>query len=128
MAKSNAFFMQRLNDHIQYMKRVSNTLKGKDNFQGTACTHCKLGLWLYSEGKADLAVDTEGGVHLFEALVEKHEHFHIVSNEVLEKHAAGDGINSYRAMTEMHKLEGELVSLLLTADQRATSATNATIA
>ncbi len=122
MASGNAFFVQRLNDHIQYLRRVSNTLKGEDNFQGTACTHCKLGLWLYSEGKEDLAADTESGAHLFEALVEKHKRFHLVSNEALAKHAVGDYINSYRAMTDMHRLSGELVSLLLKADQQATSA------
>lgn len=122
MKTSNAFFVQRLNDHIQYLRRVTNTLKGEDDFHGSSHTQCKLGRWLYSEGKDDLGACMPEGRRLFESLLAKHQHFHDVSDDALAKHAAGDYINSYRAMTEMLKLSGELVSLLLEADQHTRAA------
>lgn len=122
MATSNAFFVQRLNDHIQYLRRVTNTLKGKDDFHGTSCTQCQLGLWIYQEGREDLDACTPEGSHLFELLEEKHKRFHDFSNEALAQHSSGDSVGSYRAMTEMHKLSNEMVSLLLEADRHAGAA------
>lgn len=122
MPTSNAFFVQRLNDHIQYLRKVTNTLKGADDFQGTECTQCKLGQWLYHEGQADFNACVPDGNELFALLEEKHKRFHVFSNDALAKHRSGDSINSYRAMTEMHKLSNEMVKLLLTADRYARSA------
>ncbi len=122
MATNNAFFVQRLNDHIQYLRKVTNTLKGVDDFQGTACTECKLGKWLYDDGHDDLEACAPDGSHLFDLLEEKHKRFHDFSNDALTQHRSGDAVGSYRAMTEMHKLSNEMVSLLLKADRHASAA------
>jgi hypothetical protein len=122
MARGNAFFVQRLNDHIQYLRRVTNTLKGEDDFRGCTCNQCKLGLWLYSEGREALEACTEDGEYLFTVLEEKHKRFHDVSHEALVRHAAGDYVNGYRSMTDMLRISRELVSLLLEADQQASAA------
>jgi len=45
-----AFFLQRLNDHVVYLKKVQRTLDGTEDFQVTDCHDCKLGKWLYGEG------------------------------------------------------------------------------
>jgi hypothetical protein len=119
MSNNKAFFVQRLNDHIQYLGKVTNTLKGADNFQGTNCHQCKLGTWIDSEGKHTIAQLTSDAQAQFHELMEKHELFHDHSNAALLKHKAGDHLGSRRAMTEMHKLSGQLVNLLLDLDRKA---------
>lgn len=118
MGNNSAFFMQRLNDHIQYLSRVTKTLADKDDFHGTDCHSCKLGKWIDSSGREDVVAHAPHAEGLFERLVERHEYFHSVSNEVLAKHQVGDTVNCYRAMTEMHKVSGQLVSLLLDIDRK----------
>ena len=41
------------------------------------------------------------------------------SSSVLEKHQQGDKDSAYKAMTEMHKLSGQLVSILLEIDRQS---------
>lgn len=118
MGNNNAFFMQRLNDHIQYLGRVTKTLNGKDDFLGTDCHSCKLGKWIDSTGREDVITHAPLAQELFDKLVERHEHFHTVSNDVLGKHQQGDSVSCYRSMTEMHKLSGQLVGLLLEMDRK----------
>ncbi|OQX15441.1 MAG: hypothetical protein BWK73_06785 [Thiothrix lacustris] len=122
MASNNAFFVQRLNDHIQYLRKITNTLKGTDGFQGNAHTECQLGEWLYRDGHNDLNALPDGNF-LFEQLEEKHKRFHDFSDEALAQHQQGNQIGSYRAMTEVHKLSNEMVALLLKADRHSRAAT-----
>lgn len=122
MAINSAFFVQSLNDHVQYLRKVTNTLKGIDDFHGNTCTQCKLGQWLYQDGRGNLEACTPDGSHLFGLLEDRHKRFHDFSNEVLAQHRSGDAVGSYRAMTEMHKLSNEMVSLLLKADRHASAA------
>ena len=119
MSTDKAFFVQRLNDHIQYLGKVTNTLKGQGNFQGTNCHQCKLGTWIDNEGTHAIAHASPALQQQFAELVEKHELFHDFSIEALVKHQSGDHLNSRRAMTEMHKLSGQLVNLLLSMDRQA---------
>lgn len=56
MATSKAFFLLRLNDHIQYLKKIDATLAGTNNFEGTDCHDCKLGKWLYGVGVQEVEV------------------------------------------------------------------------
>ncbi|UOG92807.1 MAG: CZB domain-containing protein [Candidatus Thiothrix sulfatifontis] len=123
MASNNAFFIQRLNDHIQYLRKVTNTLKGVDDFEGTACTECKLGQWLYHNGHEHLQNSAPDGSFLFEFLEKNHKRFHDSSDEALAQYRNGNAVGSYRAVTEMHKLSNEMVALLLKADRHSRTAT-----
>ena len=103
MDSKKAFFMQRLNDHIQYLDKVTKTIKGL----------------MDSDGKQEINAYATGANHLFDTLVTQHEQFHVISSSVLEKHQQGDKDSAYKAMTEMHKLSGQLVSILLEIDRQS---------
>ena len=119
MDSKKAFFMQRLNDHIQYLDKVTKTIKGLMDFHGSDCHCCKLGMWLDTDGKQEINAYATGANHLFDTLVTQHEQFHVISSNVLEKHQQGDKDSAYKAMTEMHKLSGQLVSILLEIDRQS---------
>lgn len=122
MSKKRSFFMQRLNDHIQYLDKVTKTLKGHSDFAGCDCRHCQLGKWLYGEAMEEVQQYDEEVQALFQTLLERHELFHQVSNEALISHHAGDANTAYKSMTEMHKLSNQLVNLLLKIDRHAQQA------
>lgn len=114
---SKAFFLQRLNDHIQYVDKLQSTLDGKGDFQGSSHRDCKLGAWLYSKGEEEITSLGDQGRPIYETLLDMHERFHGVGAEVLQKHAAGDAGGREAAMTQMHKLSNELVNKLLALDE-----------
>lgn len=113
----NAFYLMRMNDHVVYLKKIEATLQGKGDFQGTDCHECKLGKWLYGEGRAE--ADAAGGKlkELFESLFAPHEKFHRESKIALEKKQSGDAQGANAASTEMHKLSATLVNTLLAMDK-----------
>ena len=112
-----AFFFQRLNDHVQYLKKIQQTLEGKGEFQGSDYSECKLGKWLYNEGPAEAsAIGAEARV-LFDKLLEPHQQFHDISYEAIQKHTIGDASGAKSAVTEMHKLSNILISILLELDK-----------
>jgi hypothetical protein len=117
MSGKKAFFMQRLNDHIQYLDKVTRTIKGKMEFAGTDCHCCKLGQWIYAEGREEVSLYAPAAMPLFEQLVEKHEYFHVISNTILAQFHAGDISQIHQEMTEVHKLSNQLVSILLDIDR-----------
>jgi hypothetical protein len=113
-----AFFLQRLNDHVQYLKKIDNTLKGQGDFAGTDHHSCKLGLWMDKEGQAEVAgLENSKGLEVFESLKEPHEHFHTASKQALEKKQAGDEAGVKAAMTEMHTLSAVISAKLLELDK-----------
>ncbi len=113
---TKAFFFQRLNDHIQYLRRVQEAIEDKNHFEGTDSHHCKLGEWLYGTGPEEAAAISEETRVIFDELFEPHERFHAASRRALEKHAAGDHEDCEREMTEMHTLSGVLVNILIKLD------------
>ena len=117
MSSKKAFFMQRLNDHIQYLDKVTRTIKGKMEFAGTNCRCCKLGQWIYAEGREEISSYAPAAAPLFEQLIEKHEEFHVISNTILAQFHAGDISQIHQEMTEVHKLSSQLVSILLDIDR-----------
>ena len=117
MSAQKAFFVQRLNDHIQYLDKVTKTLKGKTNFAGTDCRCCKLGQWIYTEGRKEISLYAPDAMPLFEQLIEKHEEFHVISGEILDQFNAGDISQIHQEMTQVHKLSNQLVSILLQIDR-----------
>ena len=117
--KKQAFFLQRMNDHVQYLGKIKATLNKRNDFRGTDCYHCALGKWLYAEG-AEEAQALGADVHkLFEQLIEPHEKFHEASARALNAFEAGDELGQYRAMTEMHQLSNYLIQTLLDLDRSA---------
>jgi hypothetical protein len=114
---AKAFFLMRLNDHVQYLKKMESTLKGKCNFQGTTHSECKLGQWLHGEGANEVATLTNSHAKtVFESLFEPHERFHVISKQALDKQHAGDNEGAKMAMTEMYGLSQMLTQKLLTLD------------
>lgn len=117
MSSKKAFFMQRLNDHIQYLDKVTRTIKGKMEFAGTNCRCCKLGQWIYAEGREEVSLYAPAAMPLFVQLIEKHEEFHVISGKILEQFQTGDIGQIHQEMTEVHKLSNQLVSILLEIDR-----------
>jgi hypothetical protein len=112
-----AFFIRRLNDHIQYMKKINATLLGEGDFYGTQHTECKLGQWLYGEGVAEVkALNSGKAKTIFDSIIEPHQRFHLVSKKALECKANGDEEGSQAAVTEMHVLSNTISQKLLELD------------
>ncbi|MFZ1341803.1 CZB domain-containing protein [Thiothrix eikelboomii] len=112
-----AFFLQRMNDHVQYLSKIKATLNKRGNFQGTDCHHCALGKWLYGEGPREVQALGADVHNLFEQLFEPHEKFHEASARALAHFKTGDELGQYRAMTEMHQLSSYLIKTLLDLDR-----------
>lgn len=114
--ETKAFFLKRLNDHVQYLKRVKERLDGANNFEPTDCHTCALGHWLYGEGQQEVTSYGPKVVDLFNQLLEPHERFHTVSSEALQAKLAGDEVGMRRALTDMHKISNSLITILLQMD------------
>ncbi len=111
-----AFFFQRMNDHVQYLKKIQATLDSKGDFHGTDFHDCKLGKWLYDTGPAEAAAVSDEAKDMFDTLLEPHQRFHDSSHEAVEKHLAGDSQGAKAAVTEMYKLSNTLINILLKLD------------
>ena len=114
-----AFFLQRLNDHVVYLKKIQATLEGTGDFQGTDYHDCKLGKWLYGEGADEAETTSPKAKELFDSLFEPHQQFHEHSKVAIEKKGAGDEEGSNNEVTEMMKLSTTLVNKLLAMDQES---------
>jgi len=113
-----AFFLIRMNDHVQYLKKINHTLNGQDSFQSCSHTECKLGQWMYGDGKTEIAALGNPKIQeVFEALKEPHEQFHRASAEALAKNQSGDKVGAQQAITEMHKLSTLVYNRLLELDK-----------
>jgi hypothetical protein len=111
------FFLMRLNDHVQYLKKIEATLTGTGDFQGSDHHDCKLGQWLYGDGPNEVAaLQNAKAQKIFDSLFEPHEHFHNVSKQALEKKQGGDEHAAQTAMTEMYKISHTLTKKLLELD------------
>ena len=117
MAKK-AFFMMRLNDHIQYLKKIDGRLKGDGDFKGTTHQDCKLGKWLYSEEAMQemSTLENAKAKQVFDKLLELHENFHVQGQKALEKKQLGDEASAQVLFTELHKLSAILTNQLLELD------------
>lgn len=114
-----AFFLQRINDHTQYLKNIKATLDGTGDFAGTDHHSCKLGRWLYSEGPREAARVGPVAADVFQAILEPHERFHEASAMALAHQRAGQSAEQEREVTQMHLLSSKLVDLLLELDRFA---------
>lgn len=115
---NKAFFMRRLNEHIQYLKKIDAAIKGENDFQGTTHRECQLGQWLYNEGAAEIAaMNNHKAQEIFESLLEPHERFHTLGHQALEKKRTGDDSGAKAIMTELHVLSTVLTNKLLELDK-----------
>ncbi len=121
---TKAFFIQRLNDHIQYLRKIQATLNGRGDFQGTTHTECKLGCWLFGTGSDEAMLVGADAKALFDTLIEPHERFHLASRQALDSQQANDMASAEAALTEMHKLSAILVNKLLELDRLANLSNN----
>jgi hypothetical protein len=115
---TKAFFVLRLNDHIQYLKKIEKTLAGTGDFQGTDCHSCKLGQWLYDDGPTEVAaLNKPEAQTLFDSLFEPHQQFHQMSHEAVAKAKAGDSEGARAAATQMYVLSNIISQKLLALDK-----------
>jgi hypothetical protein len=114
--KENAFFLRRMNDHVQYLGKIKATLEDKGDFRGTDHHSCKLGCWLDSDGPTASSAISREARETFDRLLDPHERFHHASKQALECKQAGDKSGMEDAMTEMFKLSNTLVAILVKLD------------
>jgi hypothetical protein len=114
-----AFFLLRMNDHLQYLKKIKSTLDGVGDFRG--CDHhgCKLGGWIDGTGPAEAAEVGPEATAVLDSVVVFHERFHQASGLALQCRETGQRAESESRVTEMHRLSGTLVELLLELDRLA---------
>jgi hypothetical protein len=116
---ATAFFFQRLNDHIQYVRKIQKTLRGDGDFQGSDHQSCKLGQWLYGDGRKEAEAIGEDAVRKFEAILDPHQAFHDASAQALAAKASGDDATAQAKITEMDKLSVILIRELTALDDLA---------
>ncbi|MEW8027176.1 MAG: CZB domain-containing protein [Candidatus Thiodiazotropha sp.] len=112
----SAFFLRRMNDHIQYLGKLKATLEDRGDFQGSDHHSCKLGQWLDSDGPAQSAAISEEACAIFDSILEPHEQFHQASQRALDCKKSDDKNGMEEAMTEMFKLSAKLVDILMELD------------
>lgn len=116
---ATAFFFQRINDHIQYVRKIQKTMRGEGDFQGTDHHSCKLGHWLYGEGRQEVEALGDPAIKRFEAILDPHQAFHDASSRALAAKAAGDETGAQGAITDMDKLSVVLIRELTALDDLA---------
>ncbi|MBT2971361.1 MAG: hypothetical protein B6D72_01420 [gamma proteobacterium symbiont of Ctena orbiculata] len=112
----NAFFLRRMNDHIQYLGKLKATLEDRGDFQGSDHHSCKLGKWLDTDGPAQSSAIGNDARHIFDSILEPHQQFHQASQQALDCKKNGDTSGMEEAMTEMFKLSAKLVDILMQLD------------
>jgi hypothetical protein len=117
----SAFFFQRINDHIQYLRRLEKRLKGDGDFQGSDYHDCQLGKWLYGPGQEEVIAFGEDAKRCFEKLLEPHRHFHEAGALALVAAQEGRTAEVKAAITEMLKLSNTLVNGMMDLDRLSRS-------
>jgi hypothetical protein len=120
---TRAFFRKRVNDHVQYLHHLNQTLEDNrcfeeptpsDCFKGTSDTNCNLGRWLYGEGLIEItALKNPNIKHIFYTIFEPHTRFHALSKEAIEKRQAGDKQGAQALIAEMTEISEQLTTQLL---------------
>jgi len=117
---NNAFLMFRLNDHIQYMKKIQQSLNDKGDFEGIDYHHCKLGEWLYGDGADEIKSAGDKELEeVFQSLFEPHKKYHNASKKALQYHNENNEVEAKKYETEMIITSNILVNLLLKLDASA---------
>ncbi|ALG69113.1 CZB domain-containing protein [Beggiatoa leptomitoformis] len=116
---NKAFFMLRLNDHIQYLRKMDAALKSESDFLGSTHQDCKLGKWIYGEALDEIAAlqDYAKAKAIYDSMLGPHEQFHAAGHKALECKKVGNEAGAQAAMTEMHILSNTLTTKLLELDK-----------
>jgi hypothetical protein len=114
-----AFFLLRMNDHLQYLKKVKATLDGVGDFRGSDHRSCKFGLWIDGAGPREVSDLGPAAMSVFDSVLVPHEQFHTASARALAFQAEGRVAETEREVTEMHMLSGRMVEKLLELDTLA---------
>ena len=117
--EGKAFFLLRMTDHLKYLDKIEATLDGRGEFRGTDFHDCKLGQWLYNEGRQEVEAFGPEALALFERLLEPHQRFHEISHQAIRQREAGDSAASRAAISQMMRLSVQLVDTLLDLDAMA---------
>ena len=112
-----AFFFQRINDHIQYLRRLEQTLKDQGDFRGYDFHSCKLGQWIDTEGPSHIPEGADKAKLVFAEMNTVHEHFHQTSERALAAKEANDPAAVRQAVTDMLKDSNILVAKLMELDR-----------
>jgi hypothetical protein len=112
-----AFFLLRLNDHVQYLNRIKATLNGAGDFRGSDHHDCKLGKWIDGAGPAEASEAGPKAQAVFDSLSEPHRQFHEASARALDLALAGKTGEAESEITAMHRLSALLVDRLLELDR-----------
>lgn len=112
-----AFYLLRMNDHLQYLNRIKSTLDGRGDFRGCDHHSCKLGTWLDNDGPREVNEMGDEASAVFASLIEPHRQFHDASSQALLLREAGDQAGCEARLTEMHQLSTQLVNKLLYLDK-----------
>ncbi len=114
----SAFFLMRLNDHVQYLKKVNATLKGEMDFAGNSHDECKLGAWILNDGPAEVAkLSDPRAQEVFESIKAPHQKFHDVGKMAIAHKKTGEEEQATKLVTEMHKLSTDISNKLLELDK-----------
>jgi len=111
-----AFFLLRMNDHLQYLKKIKAMLDGVGDFRGSDHHSCKFGRWIDGAGPQEVAIFGPAAVSVFDSILIPHEQFHVASGRALTFQTAGRAADTEREVTEMHLLSRRLVEKLLELD------------
>lgn len=117
MSEKEVFF-HRLNDHVQYLRKIQQRLDGKGDFRGLDPKECTVGKWLYGEGPAEASAIGPEARAVFDRLFVPHQQFHDQSAKALAAQQAGDLAAQQRAIAEMTALSEMLIDILLELDRR----------
>ena len=117
MSEKKAFFLSRLNEHLQYMGDVEKSLNGDCEFQGCEFNHCQLGQWLYGAGTEEvLSLKNNRALKMFNRLFDVHKKFHEAGDQALLQKRRGYSEISSQCLSDMQLFCSQLITILLALD------------
>ena len=102
-------------------KKIKLTLDDRGDFCGSDYHLCKLGEWLYGEGKEQSSNISDEMLATFESLFEPHQQFHDASAIAITAHEEGNTETEATQFNKMHTLSNTLVSIFLDMDRMVQS-------
>jgi len=98
-----------MNDHSQYLRKVVNTLNGKDDFKGVSHEECAFGQWLYGEAQN---VDDPTFKEKLPELKVLHQEFHDIGAIALQHHEEDSSEEAQKQLTELYQKSNQLLNIL----------------
>lgn len=105
-------FRKALDNHLNYLKDVQETIHGVSDYCGTDHLACPLGKWIYGKGAEDVKVFGQKAMAIFQQLHEPHEQFHISSNKVIQAFSDHKQEEAKRPLSDMIIQSNKLIQLI----------------